>query len=153
MEFKKIYFAEDKQGKSLSIDLLPIRTAAHFYCKSCHNPLLTCTTHDRGRFFEHDLDRSDIESLMQCEYYISPELSKIPTIINPNIQQDTCMLGFPQTKDYLCLSCHHQYHGEKACPFCKCSIHTVGIEKCDMYTEYDDLDTTELESSGDNIDE
>ncbi|PWC14325.1 hypothetical protein B4923_05305 [Brenneria roseae subsp. americana] len=151
MKFDKIYFAENEHGKPFSIDFLPIRTTDKFYCRSCGNPLLLCTTHTEGRFFKHDLEQSDTDGLLQCCYYIAPVSAKQPTVAG--ILQVTDMPNSPQPKDYICVMCDYRYHGKKTCPCCGRSIYTTEVEKRDAFIEHATIDIARKQCGEGNSDE
>ncbi|MEI7386508.1 putative zinc ribbon protein [Pectobacterium versatile] len=146
MEFRKIYFAENEQGKPFSIDALPIKNTNKFYCRSCGNPLLLCTTHSQGRFFLHDLEHSDTDDLLQCQHYIAPVSEKRPTATS--IFPVTDMPCALQPKNYTCVVCDYPYHGKKDCPRCGVGIYTTEVEKRDMPIEHMTPESAEKEFDG-----
>ncbi|MFJ5485397.1 putative zinc ribbon protein [Pectobacterium actinidiae] len=151
MEFKKIYFAENEQGKPFSIDALPIKNTDKLYCRSCGSPLLLCTTHTQGRFFLHDLEHSDADDLLQCQHYIPPEFAKHPTIAG--IPQVMEMPYSPQSKDYICVMCDYPYHGKKNCPRCGRTLYTTEVEMRDAFIKYAAINTTRKQCDGGNSNE
>ena len=151
MNFDRISFANNEQGKPFSIDFLPIQTTGKFYCRSCGNPLLLCTTYTQGRFFKHDLEHSDTDDLLQCQHYIAPVSEKRPaaTSILP-VTDMSCAL---EPKNYICVMCDYQYHGKKTCPRCGVGIYSTEVEKRDMSIELMTPESAEKEFDGSIDDE
>lgn len=130
-----------ENGNLLRADLYPLQARQPCYCQHCLNPLRFRITHTEGRFFEHDLELSDVNQLESCAYRLSP-LPPPPinattplawTVINA-MQHDGSVLGNPRPQRFLCVMCNYEYVGLKTCPRCHNNLYSTEVRNRNTLT-------------------
>ncbi|QQN35138.1 hypothetical protein JHW33_00335 [Rahnella aceris] len=141
MQFKKIKRGMTENGNFLRADLYPLQARQSCYCQHCLNPLQFRITHAEGRFFEHDLELSDVNQLEVCAYRLSSlppppinaSLSSVWTAVNGG-QHEGSDLGNPRPQRFLCVMCNYEYDGLKTCPRCHNNLYTTEVRNRNTLT-------------------
>ncbi|WP_145551216.1 putative zinc ribbon protein [Yersinia intermedia] len=140
MQFKKVKKAITEDGTSVTAEIQPVRATYHCYCPFCLSPLYLRTTHAEGRYFEHDIELSDVKKLESCPYLIpasQPATPKPPTAWEIGVQEASQKwssdLGVLKLQRYLCVMCNHEYEGRRMCPLCEHILYSTEVEN--MSTE------------------
>lgn len=129
MQFKKLRDACDNQGQRVQANNLPPGHSDHYYCLDCHSRLVLHVTHTEGRYFEHDLERTDPTQAKDCRY----RLTQSPPRSSPCVRQAFApALGNPTPRSYFCVLCDKAYLGSKTCPNCKEHHYTTEVELRDL---------------------
>jgi hypothetical protein len=138
MQFKKVKKAITEDGTSVTAETQPVRATYHCYCPFCLNPLYLRTTHAEGRYFEHDIELSDVKKLKACPYLIPPSQPvpiKPPTAFEIAVQEALAKcssdLGTLRPRRYVCVLCNHEYNGLRMCPMCKHALYSTEVENLD----------------------
>ncbi|EMT6396763.1 MULTISPECIES: putative zinc ribbon protein [Klebsiella] len=135
MQFRTIRTALDHKGQVAHTRNLSPRSRGAWYCRSCNNPLRLHWTHDCGGYFEHHLEEAEVHRLMHCEYRVISQykpISAFEQAVKALIERDDVSVIAPSEKDYFCVLCQRDYHGQRCCPECGEHIYS---------TEMNDLDT------------
>ncbi|WP_161782111.1 putative zinc ribbon protein [Serratia sp. Ag1] len=82
-------------------------------------------THTEGRYFEHDLERMDIESARHCRYRLTEDRPCSPAA---QTAVSSIKLGWPSVEFYFCVLCYESYLGRKICPKCGEHIYTTEVK-------------------------
>ncbi|TPG61972.1 putative zinc ribbon protein [Ewingella americana] len=130
MQFKKIEVAITEDGTSVAAEIQPVR--ATYHC--CLNPLYLRTTHTEGRYFEHDIELSDVKKLESCPYLIpasQPAIPKPPTAWEIAVQEASQKWSSDRSslkpQRYLCVMCNHEYEGRRMCPLCEHDLYSTEV--------------------------
>lgn len=138
MVFDKIRAAHQADGHLVSVRDLTISSLGPWSCASCGNPLLLNRTHDKGLYFEHDLELADDPHLMVCGYRRA-SMAKPPSLFDQSVEDwlqrtDTMPARPPLFADYWCAMCEIEYHGLRNCPQCKKHIYSTEMKNRDTQT-------------------
>lgn len=125
MQFKKIKRALTDDGTWVRAEIFPLQRQQRCYCPECLNPLRFRITHTEGRFFVHDLEHGDINTLERCPHLLTSSAflkTPLPTsfeyVAQTTVRNDVSGLGAPKPQRYLCVMCHYEFNGLKICPRC-----------------------------------
>ncbi|WP_208952014.1 putative zinc ribbon protein [Rahnella sp. ChDrAdgB13] len=135
MQFKKIKHAVTHDGRWVKAELYPLPASLCCYCEGCLNPLHFRITHAEGRFFEHDLENSDINRLEECPYLLLPHRpAQLSTVTRATALHESFHLGNPQPKHFICVMCDYEFFGLKHCPHCGNTLYCTEVKNRNTLT-------------------